>query len=99
MVNFIIKFLLVVEKDVILVVYNRLSKMVYFIATTIAEKLARLFRGNIQKLYELLESMISNREPQFAVELTKELDKMLEIETKFLASFHSKTDEQTEHIN
>jgi len=47
----------------------------------------------------LPESMISDREPQFAVELTKKLDKMLEIETKFLASFHSKTDEQTEHIN
>ena len=33
-VNFITKLPLVVEKDVILVVCNRLSKMVYFVATT-----------------------------------------------------------------
>jgi len=39
--------LVVVVKDVILVVYNRLSKMAYFIATTIAEKLAKLFRDNM----------------------------------------------------
>jgi len=32
--NFIMKLLLVVEKDVILVVYNRLSKIIYFIAIT-----------------------------------------------------------------
>ena len=91
--------LVVVVKDVILVVYNRLSKMAHFIATTIAEKLAKLFRDNMQKLCKLPESMIPDRGPQFAVELTKELNKMLEIETKFLTSFHSKTDKQTEHIN
>jgi len=33
-VNFITKLLLVAEKDAILVVYDWLSKMVYFIATT-----------------------------------------------------------------
>ena len=33
-VNFIIKLPLVAEKDVILVVCNRLSKMTYFVATT-----------------------------------------------------------------
>jgi len=49
-VDFIIKLPLVVGKDVILVVYNRLSKMTHFITTiegTLAEKLARLFRDNV----------------------------------------------------
>ena len=44
------KLPVVVGKDTILVVYNRLSKMTYFIATTeetTAERLARLFRDNI----------------------------------------------------
>jgi len=44
------KLLLVAEKDVILVVYNRLSKMTHFVATTegtSAEGLARLFGNNM----------------------------------------------------
>ena len=50
-VDFITKLLLVAEKDVILVVYNRLSKMIHFVATTermMTEGLVRLFRDNIE---------------------------------------------------
>ena len=49
-VDFITKLLLVAEKNVILVICNRLSKMVYFVATTeetSVEELIRLFRNNI----------------------------------------------------
>ena len=89
--NFITKLLLVAGKDTILVVYNWLSKMAYFIATTeetSAEGLARLFRDNVWKLYGLPESVISDREPQFVAELMKELNKMLGIETKLSTAFH-----------
>ena len=44
------KLLLVAEKDVILIVYNRLSKITYFVATTegtSAEGLVRLFKNNM----------------------------------------------------
>jgi len=51
------------------------------------------------KLYELLESMISDREPKFAIELIKELNRMLEIKTKLSMFFHPQTDKQTEQIN
>jgi len=47
-------------------------------------------------LHGLPESVILDREPQFAAELTKELNKMLGIETKLLTLFHSQTDKQTE---
>jgi len=50
MVNFITKLLLVAEKDAILVVCNRLSKMTHFVATierTSAEELTRLLRDNV----------------------------------------------------
>ena len=50
MVDFITKLLLVAEKDAILVVCDRLSKIAYFVATTketMVEELARLFRDNI----------------------------------------------------
>jgi len=49
-VNFITKLSLVVEKNIIPVVYNRLSKMAYFMATTegiSAENFTRLFRNNV----------------------------------------------------
>jgi len=49
-VEFITKLLLVVRKNIILVVYNKLSNMAYFMTTTeraSAEKLIRLLRDNI----------------------------------------------------
>jgi len=56
------------------------------------ERLARLFRNNMWKLHRLLESIVSDREPQFAAELTKELNKMLGIETRLLTVFYSQMD-------
>jgi len=102
MVDFITKLPLVAGKDVILVVCDRLSKIIHFVATTeeiLMEGLARLFRDNIWKLHGLLESIISNREPQFAAKLMKELNRMLGIETKLLTAFHLQIDRQTKCIN
>ena len=102
LVDFITKLPIVAGKDVILVVCDRLSKMMHFIATTeetSAEGLARLFRDKVWRLYGLPESMVSDRGPQFAAELTKELNKMLGIQTKLLTVFHPQTDGQTEHMN
>ena len=42
---------------------------------------------------------MSNRKPQFTAEMMKELNKILEIETKLSISYHSQTDRQTERIN
>ena len=96
------KLLLVAENDTILVICDKLSKMIYFVATTEAtsvEELTRLFKDNIWKLYRLPESIVSDRGLQFAAEITKELNTMLRIETKLLTAFHSQTDGQTERIN
>jgi len=76
-VDFITKLPIVARKDAILVVCDRLSKMTHFVATmegTSAEGLARLFRNNVWKLHRLPESVVSDREPQFAAKLTKELN-------------------------
>jgi len=61
-----------------------------------AEGLARLFRDNVWKLHGLPKSVVSDRGPQFAVELTKELNKMLGIETRLSTAFHPQTDRQME---
>jgi len=76
--------------------------MVHFIPTTektSAEGLARLFRNNVWKLHGLLESIISDREPQFAAGLMRELNRMLGIESKLSTAFHPQTDGQTERMN
>ena len=95
MVDFITKLPVVAEKDVILVVCDWLSKMTYFVTTTkgtSAEGLARLFWDNVWKLHGLPESVVSDRGPQFATELTKELNKMLGIEMRLSTAFHPQTD-------
>jgi len=102
LVDFITKLPLVQGYDSILVVVDQLTKMVHFIPTTektLAEELARLFRDNVWKLHELLESIISDRGPQFAVELMRELNRMLGIESKLSMVFHPQTDRQTERVN
>ena len=101
-VDFITKLPVVAEKDVILVVCDQLSKMTHFVATTegtSVEGLARLFRDNIWKLHRLPESKVSDRAPQFAAELTRELNRILGIKTKLLTTFHPQTDGQTERMN
>jgi len=101
-IDFITKLLVVAGKDAILVVCNRLFKMMYFVATTegtSAEGLARLFRDNVWKLHGLPESVVSDRGPQFVAELTKELNKMLGIEIRLSTAFHPQTDGQMEWMN
>ena len=90
---------MIAGKDAILVVYNRLSKMTHFVATIegmSTEGLARLFQDNVWKLHGLPESVVLDRGLQFAVELTKELNKMLGIEIKLSTVFHPQMDGQTE---
>jgi len=66
---------------------------------TMAKGLARLFRDNVWKLHGFPESVISDKGPQFAAGLTKELNKMLGIETKLSIAYHPETDRQMERTN
>ena len=45
------------------------------------------------------ESIVSDRGPQFEAEMIKELNTMLEMETKLSTAFHSQTNGQTERMN
>ena len=99
-IDFIMKLLVFKDHNSILIVYNRFLKILYFIAIIeqiIAEELARLFRDNVQKLHGLLESVISDREPQFVVGLM--LNKMLGIEIKLSTAFYLQIDRWSERAN
>ena len=76
--------------------------MVHFIPTTektSAKGLARLFRDNVWKLHGLPESIISDRGPQFAAGLMRELNRILGIKSKLSMVFHPQTNRQTERVN
>jgi len=100
--NFITKLPLAQGYDSILVVVDRLTKIVHFIPTTekmSVEGLARLFRDNVWKLHSLPKSIISDWGPQFMAGLMKELNEMLGIKSKLSTVFHSQTNGQTERVN
>jgi len=100
--DFITKLLLAQGYDSILVVVDRLTKMVHFIPTTektSAEGLARLFRDNVWKLHGLPKSIISDMGPQFAARIMRELNEILGIKSKLSTAFHPQTDGQTERVN
>jgi len=76
--------------------------MVHFIPTTekmSAEGLAKLFRDNMWKLHGLLESIISNRGPQFMAEIMRELNRILGIKSKLSMAFHPQINRQAERVN
>jgi len=100
--DFITKLPLAQRYDSILVVVDRFTKMAHFIPTTertSAEVLAQLFRNNIWKLHGLPDSIISDRRPQFVAGIIKELNHILEINTKLSTVFHPQIDGQTERMN
>jgi len=89
--DFITKLLLAQGYNLILVVVDKLTKIVYFISTierTSVEGLARLFRDNVWKLHELPKSIISDRGLQFVAELMRELNRILGIESKMSMVFY-----------
>jgi len=100
--NFITKLSLAQGYNSILVVVNKLTKMVYFILTTektSAKGLAKLFRDNVWKLHGLPKSIILDKEPQIIAGLMWELNQILGVKSKMLKAFHSQTDRQIERIN
>jgi len=102
LVDFITKLPISKGHDLILVVCDRFLKMSHFVVTTekiTVEGLVKLFRDNVWKLHGLPESVILDKGPQFVAGLTKELNKMLGIETKLSMAYYPQTDGQTERTN
>jgi len=100
--DFITKLPIAQGYDSILVVVDRLTKMVHFIPTTektSAEGLARLFRDNVWKLHGLPKSIVSDRGLQFIAGIIWELNRMLGIKSKLSTAFHPQTNRQTERVN
>ena len=89
--DFITKLPLAQGYNSILVVYDRITKMAHFVPTmkkTLMEGVARLFQDNVWKLHSLPESIIIDRGVQFAVEMMKELNQILGIDTRLSTVYY-----------
>ena len=59
----------------------------------------KLYLFNVWKNHRLLHSIVSDRGPQFASQVMKDLCKHLGITPKLSIAHHLQTDGQTKHIN
>jgi Integrase zinc binding domain/Integrase core domain len=89
-------------QDSIMVVVDRFSKMVVFIAcktTMDASWVADFYFGNVVRHYGLPVSIVSDRDTKFMSLFWKELWKKLGTVLKFCSPYHPQTDGQTEVVN
>lgn len=86
----------------ILVVVDRLSKMVHFVPThdtATAEDVARLFVDNIFVLHGMPERIVSDRDTRFTGTFWKALCDIWKCERQLSTAYHPQTDGQTERVN
>ena len=87
------------DKDMILVIIDRLTKMTHFIptiSTIISKQTAELFLKHVFRYHDLLENIISDRDSKFTAKFWQSLNKMLEIKLLMSTSNHPQIDDQSE---
>src|SRR5882757_870584 len=88
--------------DAVMNVVDSVGKRAHFIPTTTtitALGAARLFLHNVWKLHGLPRRVVSDRGPQFVVEFTQELYRLLGITLSTTTAYHPQADGQTERVN
>lgn len=88
--------------DAILVVVDRLSKMVHIIPTTTSasgEVTAQLFFDHVIKLHGAPDEIICDRDPRFSGKFMTALVEIVQIHWRMSTAYHPQTDGQTERSN
>lgn len=88
--------------DAILVVVDRLSKMVHIIPTTTSatgEVTAQLFFDHVFKLHGAPDEIICDRDPRFSGKFMTALVEIVQIHRRISTAYHPQTDGQTERSN
>ena len=86
----------------ILVVVDRLSKMVHFLPTfdaVSAEDVAALFRDRIFCLHGMPQSIVSDRDVKFTSAFWTELHRLLGVRLNLSTAYHPQSDGQSERMN
>ena len=98
-VNFIVELLESNRKDAIMVVVDSITKHSHFmsmVTTLTAARTTQLYLQHMWKHHGLPRRVMSDRRPQFVVEFTKELYRLLGIELVATTAYHPQGDRQTE---
>ena len=88
--------------DTILVVVDKLTKMVHLIPATgrcSAEELVKLFQQHVWKLHGLPHVIVSDRDKLFTSKFTRELLRLLGTKQAMSTAYHPQTDGQAERVN
>jgi hypothetical protein len=91
-----------VNKSVIMVVVDRLSKYVHLCALQhpfTASKMAQIFMDNTFKLHGMPRSIVSDRDPIFTSNFWQELFKIQGTQLHLSIIYHPQTDDQIEVFN
>jgi len=76
--------------------------MIWLKATTTnisSERIVKIYRDNIWKLYGVSRKILSNRGLQFSSKFMEEFTKALGIKRQLSTAYHPQTNGQTERIN
>jgi len=101
-VDFIVKLPQSAGHDSIMVVVDSVTKCAHFVSTVTtisAAGAAHLFLNHLWKHHSLPRRVVSNRGPQFIVEFTQELYRLLGIKLAATTAYHPQGDGQKEWVN
>ena len=88
--------------DMVMNIVDSVSKMSHFIlthTTITAFGAARLFLTHVWKLHRLLRQVVSDQGPQFIVEFTRELYRLLRVKLAATTTYHPQGNRPTEQVN
>ena len=89
-------------KDALMVVVDRMTKMVHLTSTTstaTAMDVARMFLRDVWRLHGVPRSVVSDRDTKFVSLFWKELMRLLGSRLRMSSAYHPQTDGQTEKTN
>jgi len=101
-VDFIVELPQSAGHDSIMVVVDSITKCAHFVSTITmisAAGATHLFLNHVWKHHGLPRRVVSNRDPQFIVEFTQELYRLLGIKLAATTTYHPQGDGQTEQVN
>jgi len=81
--------------DVIVVIVDRFTKMIWLKAITInvsLEEIVKIYRDNIWKLHGVPRKILSNEGPQFASNFMEKFTKALGTKRQLLMAYNPQTD-------
>ncbi|GJP55984.1 hypothetical protein CLOM_g15021, partial [Closterium sp. NIES-68] len=88
--------------DAVLVVVDRLTKMVHFApcrTTITAKETARLFISTVVRLHGIPAAIISDRDPKFTSKFWQDTWARYSTRLQFSSAYHPQTDDQTKRTN